>query len=96
MNPYLVGGAALLLFVGGTTLGYRYAQGQAAREEMLIQKAGDAAAERAATAIAGIKVNIAPIRERVTETIRELPPMPAECNMPPSVNEEVNNARRAP
>jgi hypothetical protein len=98
MNPYLIGGAVLaiaLAFAGGTKVGSDFAKGQAAREEVLIEKAGDAAAERAAKAIAGIKVNIAPIRERVETTIRELPPMPVECNTPASINTEVNNARSA-
>jgi hypothetical protein len=99
VNPYVIAGAAVALVLAagaGFKFGSDFAKGQAAREEVLIAKAGDAAAERAATAIAGIKVNIAPIRERVETTIREMPAMPVECNTPPAIDAAVNEARQAP
>lgn len=85
---------AVVLCVGSATLGYRYAQGQAAREELLIQKAGAAASTEAAKAIAGI--NVQPIRERIEKIVRELPATPVECNAPPAVVEAINDARKAP
>ncbi len=51
MNPYVIGGAIIALILaagGGFKFGADFAKGQAAREEVLIKKAGDASAERAA------------------------------------------------
>lgn len=96
MNPYVLGGAIVALILaagGGFKFGSDFAKGQAAREEALIQKAGDAAAERAAIAINGIKAKVYPIRERIETTIRELPAMPVECNTPASIAEDINKAR---
>ena len=87
---------AVALCAGSATLGYRYAQGQAAREELLIEKAGKAASVEAAKAIAGIQTKVYPIRERLEREITKLPPTPEECNAPAAVVESINDARRAP
>lgn len=99
MNPYaLLGGLVATIVVAGGSFwfGISFQKGQSAREEVLIQRAGDAAAERAATAIAGIKTKVYPIREKIETTIRELPPMPVECNAPKSIVDGINEARKAP
>lgn len=83
----------LALCAGSAKVGYDLAAGKAAREEVLIRKAGDAAAERAAIAINGIKAKVYPIRERIETTIRELPAMPVECNTPAPIAEDINKAR---
>ena len=94
MTKLIIGIVMLLVLCAGSAkVGYDLAAGKAAREEVLIRKAGDVAAERAAVAINGIKIKINPIRERIETTIREIPAMPVECNTPPSIAEDINAAR---
>jgi len=99
VNPYVLGGAVVALVLaaaGGFKFGSDFAKGQAAREEVLIKKAGDAAAERAAIEIGRIDVRISPIRERVEREIVKLPPTPEECNAPKAIVDAINDARKAP
>ena len=99
MNPYVILGAvvtAVLIAGGSAIMGYRYAQGQAAREEVLIQKAGDASAERAAAAIAGLQPKYTTINRTLETEIRNLPPTPEACNITRAALEAINEARKAP
>ena len=99
MNPHVILGAVLLavaLCAGSAKLGYDHAKGQAAREELLIQKAGAAASASAAKAISGIEMKTYPIRERVEQIIRETPATPPECDAPQAIVDEINKARAAP
>lgn len=99
INPYTILAAvvlALLLSAGSATMGYRYAQGQAAREEVLIQKAGDALAERAAGAIAGLQPKYTTINRKLETEIRNLPPTPEACNITKAALDAINEARQAP
>lgn len=59
MNPWIIVGALVALIAasaGGARLGYNYATGKAAREEVLIQTASEAAQQAAAKEIAKIKI----------------------------------------
>ena len=99
MNPYAILGAvilALVLAAGSATMGYRYAQGQAAREEVLIEKAGDKAAARAAGAIAGLQPKYTTINRKLETEIRNLPPTPEACNITAAALAAINEARQAP
>ncbi len=99
MNPYVIGGAvvALVLAAGaGFKFGSDFAKGQAAREEVLIAKAGDAAAERAAGVIAGLTPKYTTINKNLETVIRELPPTPEACNATAAVLDQINEARKAP
>jgi hypothetical protein len=99
MNPYVLlaaGVALVLLCAGSAKLGYDHALGQAAREEVLIEKAGKELSTVAAKAIAGIDVKVYPIRERLEREITKLPPSPEECNATQPVLDAINDARRAP
>jgi len=92
---YAIIAVVVLALCGASAkVGYDLATGKAAREELLIEKAGDKAAERAAKAIAGIQTKVYPIRERIESTIRELPAMPVECNTPTSIATDINEARK--
>jgi hypothetical protein len=73
LNPWLWVGVLVALFAAGGTgfyYGSDYQKGKSAREEVLIKRAGDAAAEAAASKIAGIEFNVAPIRERITHEVQ--------------------------
>lgn len=75
-NPWILLGAfvvMLALFASGVKVGTSYARGQAAREEILIAKAGDAAAIRAAEAISKIKVVNQTNRTRIEREIVKVP-----------------------
>lgn len=99
MNPYVLiaaGVAAVVLAAGSAKLGYDFAKGQAAREEVLIQKTGDVLAERAATVIAGLTPKYTTINKNLETVIRELPPTPEACNATPAVLDQINEARKAP
>jgi hypothetical protein len=99
VNPYVIIGAgvvALLLCAGSAKLGYDLAAGQAAREELLIKQAGDAAAERAAGAIAGLQPKYTTINRKLETEIRNLPPTPEACNATQAILDQINDARRAP
>lgn len=88
--------ATALVAALSAKLGYDFAMGKAAREELLIQKAGDAAAERAATAIAGLQPKYTTINKALETVIRELPPTPEACNATQAVLDQINTARKAP
>ena len=99
MNPYIIGGTAVALVLAagaGFKFGSDFAKGQAAREEVLIAKAGDAAAERAAEVIAGLTPKYTTINKNLETVIRELPPTPETCNATQAVVDQINEARRAP
>lgn len=99
MNPWVILGAVVavvLLCAGSAKLGYDHAQGQAAREEVLIGKAGDAAAERASTIIAGLQPKYTTINRKLETEIRNMPPTPEACNITKAALDQINEARRAP
>lgn len=96
LAPYkwaVVGVAVLALTAGSARLGYNYSEGKHAREEVLIMKAGEKAAQTAAAAIAKIEVKVAPIRERVTHEI-QTEVRYKECVNTPAVMESINEARK--
>lgn len=98
LNPWVILGVVLLLLgaaAGGFKFGSDYQLGKAAREEVLIQKAGDAAAERAAQAIAGIDVKIPPIK-RIIENAIKANTVYTECKPTQDAVDAVNAARTAP
>lgn len=85
--------AAIAVIAGSARGGYVYSEGKHAREELLIAKAGEAAAKTAAQAIAQIEVKVAPIRERVTHEI-QTEVRYKECVNTPAVMESINEARK--
>ncbi len=99
MNPYVIGGAIVALILaagGGFKFGADFAKGQAAREEVLIKKAGDASAERAAGVIAGLQPKYTTINRKLETEIRNLPPTPEACNITQTALDAINEARQAP
>lgn len=93
-NPYLLLGAligAVMLFLGGVGLGMKYEKGQAAREEVLIAKAGEAAALASAVEIGKIQITQTTIRQKAQETIREVP-VYRDCVHSPDVLRLLNEA----
>lgn len=75
-NPWAILALVMLLGsagAGGIALGVKYEKGQEAREEALIQKAGESAQLGAAAAIAKIQPKYVTIQQKTQETIREVP-----------------------
>jgi hypothetical protein len=75
-NPWVLLGALVVLmatFAGGLKVGGDYAKGQAAREEVLIAKAGEKASQAAAAAISKIKVVNQTNRTRIEREIVKVP-----------------------
>ncbi len=79
-NPYVLLGALVVLlmtFAGGVKVGGDYAKGRAAREEVLIAKAGEKASQAAAAAISKIKVVNQTNRTRIEREIVKVPDLSA-------------------
>lgn len=75
-NPWVLLGAfvvMLALFASGVKVGITHAQGQAAREEILIERASEKAARVAAEAISKIKIVNQTNRTRVEREIVKVP-----------------------
>lgn len=77
MNPYVVGGAVLVLAVGGFTGGWKAndwrRDSQLLAIEKAAQKAGEAATGAAVTAIQGIQVKYVTIKQNAETVTREVP-----------------------
>ena len=94
MNPYVLAGAVVALVLaagGGFHFGSNYAKGKAAREEVLIAKAGEAAQQAAAAAIAKIKVVNQTNRTRIEREIVKVPDL-ATCNAGDAVKRVLDDA----
>lgn len=97
-DPYtlaakVVIGAVLILGAAatGAKLGYNYSEGQNARTEVLIEKAGDAAQLGAAAAIAKIQPKYVTIQQK-TETITREVPVYRDCHNTPDELRLLNSA----
>lgn len=93
-SPWMILGVVLAVgsaFGGGTALGVKYAKGQAAREEVLIARAAEAAEMGAAREIAKIKVTNKTIKEKVEVQTREVP-IYNECRLTADIERLLNDA----
>lgn len=98
INPWVIVVGLVLLAgaaAGGFKFGSDYQLGQAARDEVLIEKAGKAAGEQAAKAIADIDVKLPPIRGIIEKAIKDNA-VYTECKPTQDAVDAVNEARRAP
>lgn len=91
IKALIIGLVILALCAGSAKVGYDLAAGKAAREELLIEKAGDAAAARAAAAIADIKVVHKTIQNQLEREIIHVPDLNT-CHAGPSVERLLNDA----
>lgn len=76
LNPWLLLGAVLTIlaaFTGGVATGKSWQEGQQAKEEVLIQKAAEAAQMAAAEAISQIEVKNVTIKRQIEREVREVP-----------------------
>lgn len=76
MNPWLLLGAVLTIlaaFTGGVATGKSWQEGQAAKEEVLIQKAAEAAQLAAAEEISKIEVRNVTIKQKIERETLEVP-----------------------
>lgn len=94
MNPYMIiaaGVAAISLAVGGFTFGVKYARGEQARAEQLIEKVEERAQRGAAEAIAQIQVRHTTIRQQAETVIREKE-VYRDCRNDPTVQRLLDDA----
>lgn len=94
MNPYALAGgvvALVLAFGGGAYLGRGYTLGQVARDEVLIQKAADAAQLAAAVEIGKIKITHRTIHSELEKTLERVPD-PDACRIDADTLRLLNDA----
>lgn len=76
LNPWLLLGAVLTILVSfgtGVATGKSWQEGRQAKEEVLIQKAAEAAQMAAAEAISRIEVKNVTIKRQIEREVREVP-----------------------
>jgi len=93
INIILPAVLALLLFGAGTWTGYEFATGQQAKQERLVAKVQEAAAQSTAQEIAKIQITNTTIRQEVLrETVEK--PVYTDCRHTPDGLQLVNDALR--
>lgn len=96
LNPWLLLGAVLAIlgaFTGGVATGKSWQEGQSAKEEVLIQRAAEAAQMAAAEAISKIEVKNVTIKRQIEREVREVPTY-SDCRHSDNGLRVVNEALR--
>lgn len=95
MNPYVIGGAALVLAIGGFSAGWRVNGWRHDSEALIIERAaaaaGQAATDGAVAAIGEIRIQNKTIRQELEREI-VMQPVSAECDLSDGLFGTLNKA----